>query len=694
MKRYSLLPVILMGFIFLMIPDSRSEASDFKIYTGSPGYKNFDQIDSCDFDGIGCIDFNTPDFNANTMGLDMFPRLGGWDKEDGGLNEKYAKWLTGASFFLEAEARDRFGREMTGFNWFLNNGCEGEDIFDEDASNDWARWASDSLHESGYVVSELRNVLDSSYFDPDTMSHALWWLAYRASNWFSTQIWIDSVKKEANYHAISWIKVNEDAQDVQCSLKVQCIGPDNWRVYIADTTVGVADLTPGSYASVVLPFRKRYDTTDTSSAQFDTTKALTNVRIWWNGEDEVWIDGVEIIGEWAWNTLNGEYDESVTAFINKYQNRPAVKGFGLDDEPEPYRINVNKYWANFIKNHPHVPPYTAHTSWAKAFNFYQDYWFQDTCAVDEHLVNMYAMNGVRTDTSSDTCTCYPNPDSCRTLQEAIDALLSYLDTQRGRAHQEEKKLAYNVGAAKAYDGSATPGLRRPTQWEQEAAPWLAISHGVDVISYWEYTSYYKVWDPNGPDTTAPWYFWWTFPDPDVILVAWVRGLVYADTETGPLRHEKRETHRVEPQWSVVRRVNKQLHVIGDIISDTTSWKEGFTCDEIPPGSWIDSFKSDRYTNDKAYVEIATFEHSNTDYLLLVNRRCLSTETQGVRVELDLPGDQYYIIDLDSVGSGDDMYYAFIDTTYSAKLNGKIPFSTYLAPGQGKFFKIIVAQRKS
>jgi hypothetical protein len=689
MKRYSLLPVILVGFILFAVLDHEAEAGDFKIYTGSPGYKNFDQIDSCDFDGIGCIDFDTADFNANTMGLDMFARLGGWDME--GKNSKYAKWLTGADFFLEAEARDRFGRQMLGFSWFLNNGCEGEDIFDDDATNDWARWASDTLHNSGNVVHGLRNELNTNYVDPDTMGYAQMWVAYRSSIWFCTQIWIDSTTKYANYCAIFWVKVNQGAQDAQFKFVIQSVHGNNLRDTLAARTVDVSDLTPGTYDSVWVHFHKQYDTSDTSSQQFDTTTSLTDVSVWWNGEDEVWIDGVEIFDEWAWNTLNGEYDDSVTAFINKYQNQPAIKGFGLDDEPEPYRINVNKYWANFIKNHPHAPPYTAHTSWAKAFNFYLDYWFEDTCAVEEHLVNMYAMNDVRTDTSSETCN---PPNTTQTLQEAIDALLTYLDIQRVRAHQEQKKLAYNVGAAKAYNLKPDPVLRRPTQWEQEAAPWLAISHGVDVISYWEYSSYYKLWDPgdpNSPDTTAPWYFWWTYPEPDRILVAWVRGLVYADTARGPLRHEDRETHRVEPQWSAVRRVNKQLHAIGDILVDPDSWIAGFTCDEVPQ-SWVSSFKSERYTNDKAYVEIATFEHNNIDYLLLVNRRCLSTEGQRVRVGLDLPGSQYCITTLEYFEEGDSA--AFTDITYSGKLNSEIPLSTYLEPGQGKFFKIVVAQRKS
>ena len=679
MKRYSWLLVILVGFILFTFLDHQAETGDFKIYTWTPHYKNFDQLDSCAFDAIWGPDFGDSDWGANTMGLDMFPMLGGWWRSDP-MDNIHQEWCTGASFFFEAEARDRFGREMLGFSWFVNNNCVGTDIDDYTASNGWARMANENDDNSGNVVGGLRNELDTTIVDPDTMGHAMLWHAYRASMWFQTQIWEDSITKHADYYAVFWIKVNQGAQDAQLRLKVEWVKYPNIRGVLAAETLDVQDLTPGSYDSVLVEFHKEYDTTNTNPDYFDTTITQTDVHVWWNGEDTVWIDRIDIYDELAWNVLTGAYDDTVTAFLNwdKYVGKP-IRGFQLTDEPEPEQINVTKYWAKFIKNHPHDPPWLAYTPWAKAYNFYQDYWFEDTSHVAWHFVDFY-INGLKTDSTSDSCTCHPE---CRTLQEGIDALLTYIDRQKATAREQQKELAYNVAACQAYDGSSEPVLRRPTQWEQEATAWLAVTHGVNVISYWGYSSGYKIWETGGPDLTPPWYF---RQGPDT-WVAWSRGAVYCDTTTDAGGFWERDRYHWEPHWSVIRRVNKQLHAVGNIVNDTSSWQAGFTCDSL--GSWVSSFKSDKYSADSAYVEIATFEYQDTSYFLLVNRRCLSTEAQGVRVELDLPGDQYYIIGLEYFESGDSA--SFTDTTYSGKLNGKIPFSTYLAPGQGKFFKIIAAQ---
>jgi len=663
----------LVSFELFFFLDYQLQAEEFKIHTGRPGYKGLVDLKQCGFGAIRGLDFEDPYYPADTLGIDLFPWLGGW------VASKWPVWLTGHGFQFEADDHDWDGNYMPEHHFFWNGGCVGSPEEDIDAGNRWARYA----YEGGPDVGDSNWVVKELGYDNTPVGGVYPW---RYRNWF--QLAIEYVTPEStycrtDYHAVFWIKVNEDALDAELRLKVWGIGYSNRWVLLKEDTVYAEDLTGGSYDSLVVDFYKYYnEARDTDDVQFDTTQTQTDVVVWWNGKDQVWVDRIDVYDEWAWNSLTGVYDDSATAFIADHSDTN-IKGFTLTDEPRPPQIAVNKYWANFIKGND--PSWQIPVYWASAFDYYQSLWFKNN-PVDWHFYVNYITNKAETDTTSDY---YTSPFE-RTLQEAMDSLIAYLDSRRPVAHGSSKKFAYTVASAKAWDGSITPVLRHPTQWEQEAVPWLAVAHGVNAIAYWEYCSYYEDCERYEckQDTTEPWFFY----RDDTLWSAWVRGLTYADTTSNTLPDWRRDVCRFEPYWSVVRRVNKQLHTIGDLISDTTSWQAGFTCDVVPQ-SWVFSFKSDKYSADSAYVEIATFEYQDTSYFLLVNRRCLSTEAQGVRVELNLAGDQYFIIGLDSVGSGDNMYYAFIDTAYSAKLNGKIPFSTNLGPGQGKFFKIIAARRK-
>lgn len=684
MKRYHWAPVIVVGFILFAIVDYQANAGDFKIYTGYPDWRGFAQVDSCGFHGLRAISFSDSDFVHNPMGLELFPLLGG-----GGPPYAVDRWLRGHSFCFEPDNRDWDGDEMPDHPFFSNWECVGSSEPDVHADNGWARYVQG---DSGWIVRDLRH----------DMAFNIGAQPWRYSTWFQRQIKYtppESTYYRTDYHAVFRIKIDTstalDQPEVRLYVWSSKDLPNSWQCALDPDTATLAYSTVtgppyGRYFTVDLQFHKYYNQgrVQDHCVDYDTTTTETDLGVWTNGEGEVWVDWIAVYDEYAWNTLTGNYNSECSTFINDHYSDPNVKGFKLIDEPSPQRINVNKYWANYLKdNYP--GSFKVETSWRRGYNYYRSYWLKDN-PVDWFRTSDYKVNHVATDTSSD----HYGGGTVRTLQGAMDTVLAYIDSMRIE-HDGKKPLVYNTAAGEYYHWhTGDLELRRPTQWEQEAMTWLPVAHGENLVSYWDYNSYYV--DCNHlPDTTwacpedtsAPWVINWH----GYKWVAYHRGLVYQDPDQDDSLY-RRDPRRVEPNWSVVRRVNKQLRAIGDIISDTSSWQAAFTCDSL--GSWVSSFKSDKQTNDKAYVEIATFEHSNIDYLLLVNRRCLSTEGQNVTVELGLPGGQYYILGLDSVGTGYDMYYDFTDFTYSGKLNGKIPFSTYLAPGQGKFFKIIVAARKS
>jgi hypothetical protein len=99
------------------------------------------------------------------------------------------------------------------------------------------------------------------------------------------------------------------------------------------------------------------------------------------------------------------------------------------------------------------------------------------------------------------------------------------------------------------------------------------------------------------------------------------------------------------------------------------------------GAFIQSVQSLSYPT-RPYVEVAFFKDtvSGDDYFMLVNRRCLASESQQVRASLGLPSGMYYIVDK----------YSY-DTVLTGTLpDNTVPFTTSLGPGQGKLFKIISA----
>jgi hypothetical protein len=105
--------------------------------------------------------------------------------------------------------------------------------------------------------------------------------------------------------------------------------------------------------------------------------------------------------------------------------------------------------------------------------------------------------------------------------------------------------------------------------------------------------------------------------------------------------------------------------------------------------------------DLGWFQVGEFTAGSDKYILLVNRACSQGEndpTPAPSVTATVKfnttylglGNYVYIIDIaDSIffqSYEPDSFWA--DTTYSAALNGTIPFTTVLGPGEGRLFKIV------
>jgi len=660
MRRIEVLMVVLIGLSVILV-DHFSQASDnYPILTyappangecTNPPYNNrfwpsFGQMDSCGLDGFLAAAVWEEDWDSvEAHSFKVIQHLSNWWVIEGqtGIYEADLKWIDG-----------RVPPNFTGYYCYGGTHRVGREVRDltggpeQRAINGFAWKADSSLDTAGYVVRRLKQpwANELGLNGREEIDTCLYFYAI-------FRVKTDDITPCSGFLTFYAVRETPGQNDTLC---------------YDSLVVDRSELAPANiYKDIILSFH-------TDKRTFRTACGYKSYNIRWNGVGKVWIDRVTVHDSLAYKSIyRRANDETVDTRLANYDSK--VYRWSLVGEPWPKEWPISEYWRQYLDSVNAKPAYQDYPAMAKAF----PYNFQDTLKeylsavqLDQLPLFIYPFNS-------------SIPESSPGVQEAFDSLAYKLDRSRAVCRGSlgrHVELVYIAQTFQEYNDSGQVGIRYPTAAEQEALIWMGMAHGVDGVEYFTYSSWYVTEDffkANPPVDDDRFHYWID----NTHWIARIRGLSYYDPDSSRYR-------RVEPSWYAVRRVNRQLSALDSILSDSTAWDKVFTCGKLQ--RYFSSFESDEYTADSAYVEIATFEHENVDYFLLLNRRCLSTEAQGVRVELNLAGNQYFIIGLDSVGSGNDMYYDFVDSTYSGKLNGKIPFSTYLAPGQGKFFKVIVAQR--
>lgn len=201
--------------------------------------------------------------------------------------------------------------------------------------------------------------------------------------------------------------------------------------------------------------------------------------------------------------------------------------------------------------------------------------------------------------------------------------------------------------------------RAPTRNEIFAQVNLALCYGAKGIGYYCYPTYLGENPDDPPDTT------WGLVD----LVDDEDELVWnLDGHRRYIRNYR---------WYAVQEINAKLDSLDDVLL-SLNWQEAFVShpDTI---SWRDTFVeslySDRFVPDSTYIEIGIFKNGSTDYLMLVNRRCLSTETDTLTVILDTAKSDAYMLE--------DMYNQDVYGGDNGVFSGIV-----LAPGEGRLLKMI------
>ncbi|MCK4784446.1 MAG: right-handed parallel beta-helix repeat-containing protein, partial [Desulfobacteraceae bacterium] len=379
-------------------------------------------------------------------------------------------------------------------------------------------------------------------------------------------------------------------------------------------------------------------------------------KIYWYGNRDIFVDRVMVYDERGRrvfqnpvirNMLQQEVQEAWvdTSFVYRWylQNEPnSIDRFGVYREIDSLISNVEQSDKRrpgmACMYRPNLRDEFAH--------------FADPA---EFLQNWYPFSPLRdtaTFESGSPCVWY-SADTL-SLQCAWLSMSSHFDKTKRVALEAGKDFWVQTQAFDGYDEDTVHVWRRLTPNELACNVYLALAYGADGIVHFLYYG-------SGCRTSG------------------------ADSCLGLLpRHSCDDTtaRDTTDQWRMLKEKSDRIRKLGDCTHELDWLGAGLNTDtDTIGGCFIDSLKSDKYASDTAYIHLAFFEDdADTDYVMLINRRCLSTEEQNVTVYMDSAeiGNKkmWYVIDQYSQ-----------DTTFTGAIDGEIPFTTHLDPGEGKLFKL-------
>jgi hypothetical protein len=407
---------------------------------------------------------------------------------------------------------------------------------------------------------------------------------------------------------------------------------------IKQDTLGVLDLYQDTDHSTYKEFKFKYDSEDLFQA--GNTQVWVKIKYeieYYGGVDTLWIDRIKVYEDWGDELINDHRrDDRIKQYASQYLPKPALIAWYSLDEP---------FWECFI-------PYRYIDSLLEENNIRK--LASTKCVGDPVEVEKYIRQAKPKEFIMDYYPLGGNvPDSGAEFQGALDKLTEKLDKYRRRTNLDTLDFYLTAQGHMWCDSANYCGLRDPSPAEIRCMTNLGLAYGVDGVLYYRYGSV----------------AWWD----DIRECYFYRCKGLIDTNGTPF-----------PKWYMVKdTIQPYIAKIGSTLLEL-DWKGACRSDTVgnPGFSFIDSLKSTEYTqSDTPYVEVGFFVDSagvapDTDYFMLVNRRCLEDESQNVTSYINKTG-AYLIIDLYEN-----------DTTLAGRLNNTIPFTTHLDPGEGKLFKMV------
>jgi hypothetical protein len=370
-------------------------------------------------------------------------------------------------------------------------------------------------------------------------------------------------------------------------------------------------------------------------------------RIHWFGRRDLYVDKVTLYDELGELVVTGQRDDRIITHINTYFNDSAVvDAWYMNEELHPgHDIDAFAPWRHVDSVLKSVNPEKR----AIAALHY------DTLATryDVNLLEPYELHVDR----------YPLEGDIENLQTAWDSFTSRMNYWKRLSLEEGIDFSITAQAHSIYqdtcDDPCGPEscwelkLKLPTPYELECETNLALAYGAKGVLYWKYLDGVSIDDSSGCTT-------------QVII-----GLLDSD-----------QNYTENWHW-IKEKIGPYVDFLGELFY-SLNWQGAGFHENVATvtGSFIDSLKpAPGETLLTTYAEVGFFkDDADTDYFMLVNRQCLENEDQNMIVYIDNAkmGSEkmWYVIDQYSQ-----------DTTFTGAINGSIPFTTHLEPGEGKLFKL-------
>jgi hypothetical protein len=397
------------------------------------------------------------------------------------------------------------------------------------------------------------------------------------------------------------------------------------------------------------------------------------VKIVSSGERTVRVDWIKIYDQSGFNLVEtNEYSDEIANFVPQFADlEDTLWGWYFRDEP--YYVNIPVMGA--ILDTARV---YGNFDWRAITAVNQDqlysYWFEQIPNMDLITPDIYPFRHVEGQDSTKYAG-YEDPETTGLkMQNRMNFFADKCAQAYAAATDHEGEFWVMPQCFKGGGVTDKVAWRKPTKSELSCQTYMALSQGAQGIIYWKYG--------NTPMYSS--------------------GYISGVYDTSGVRTDL---------WNeIVEDINPYIKAIDStyltLTLDTAfaiSYADGFGS----AGTWIDTIyavsNSSDPNPDLGWFHVGQFTEGSAKYVMLVNRACSQGENDPTAapsvtatVKFDPAalglGNYVYIIDI-ATGTDSADWVGTPDTTYSATLNGTIPFTTVLGPGEGRLFKIVQASKR-
>ena len=392
-----------------------------------------------------------------------------------------------------------------------------------------------------------------------------------------------------------------------------------------------------------------------------TYKATQNpieFKIYWYGNRQLYIDYVKVYDRWGYDLIdnpNHAAANNIKTYVSQAWVHTTIPGtndtvvyrwYGRDEPP-----SIDLYTP-----HAYIDSLLGIVSQERVlFQAYGGYW-------NPEAVHDYMLRENPKDYCIDPCptSMFGNNYTGSFYQEKWNTYIDWLNRSKIVADSLNKDFWVTIQAqivASSKDSAVRnctipliwfnqkqycPQFREPTSEELRLQTFLSLCYGADAILHYQY-GFRDLGD-------------------SLMETGLYDGLYGHDFKTYKWREIKNFIGpRVEKLGPIFNQLTWQGACFGDSVG-------GFNL-RNGPHSYIDSVVGRQH--DSTYVQVGFFEHIDTSYFMLVNRKCLEGEDETLKVYFDIPNGPYLLR---------DMYTEEPST-------GGYPSLISLKPGEGRLFRI-------